>query len=129
MVQDVPNYPNWQVLTAGHRPPDPPRLLSSERMATLTKELVEQGNYDLVLYDTPPALGLADATLLAEHLDGILLVVSLNKVGRDLPAEAIRRIQVSGAPLLGVVTNARVAKTEAATRPTPSMPPSIPAPP
>ncbi|MEX1322716.1 MAG: AAA family ATPase [Synechococcaceae cyanobacterium] len=114
LVQDVPNYPNWQVLTAGHRPPDPPRLLSSERMATLTKELVEQGNYDLVLYDTPPALGLADATLLAEHLDGILLVVSLNKVGRDLPAEAIRRIQVSGAPLLGVVTNARVAKTEAA---------------
>ncbi|WP_158218468.1 polysaccharide biosynthesis tyrosine autokinase [Synechococcus sp. 1G10] len=114
LVQDVPNYPNWQVLTAGRRPPDPARLLSSERMATLTKELVEQGNYDLVLYDTPPVLGLADATLVAEHLDGILLVVSLNKVGRNLPAEAIRRIQVAGAPLLGVVTNARVAKTTAA---------------
>ncbi len=114
VVQDVPNYPNWQVLTAGPRPPDPPRLLSSDRMASLAKELVEQGNYDLVLYDTPPALGLADATLVAEHLDGILLVVSLNKVGRGLPAEAIRRIQVAGAPLLGVVTNARVAKTSAA---------------
>jgi hypothetical protein len=44
-------------------------------------------------------------------------VVSLNKVGRDLPAEAIRRIQVAGAPLLGVVTNARVAKSAAGGEP------------
>jgi capsular exopolysaccharide synthesis family protein len=107
VVRDVPNYPNWQVITAGHPVPDPPRLLSSARVKTLTRELAGAG-YDIVLYDTPPALGLADAALLAEHLDGLLLLVSLNKVRRELPAEAIKRIEQAGAPMLGIVTNSGV---------------------
>ncbi|MBC1262428.1 CpsD/CapB family tyrosine-protein kinase [Synechococcus sp. BSF8S] len=46
---------------------------------------------------------------MAENLDGILLVVALNKVDRQLPVQAMERIRAAGAPLLGVVTNARVA--------------------
>jgi capsular exopolysaccharide synthesis family protein len=110
VVQAVPDYPNWDVITAGRRPPDPPRLLSSARIGELVREIAETGGYDLVLYDTPPALGLADSSLVAEHLDGILLLVSLGKVDRRLPAEALQRIQAAGAPLLGVVTNARTAR-------------------
>ena len=51
-------------------------------------------------------LGLADAALVAEHCDGLMLLVSLNRVDRGLPKEAVARIISSGAPLLGVVTNA-----------------------
>lgn len=108
VLQTVPDYPNWDVITAGRRPPDPPRLLSSARMGELVADIAAQGGYDLVLYDTPPALGLADAALVAEHLDGIVLLVSLNRVDRALPAEAIQRIEAAGAPLLGVLSNARV---------------------
>lgn len=108
-LQTVPGHTNWQVLTAGRRVPDPPRLLSSTRMGQLVQDIAASGAYDLILYDTPPALGLADASLLAENLDGILLVVSLNKVDRQLPQQAIDRIRSAGAPLLGVVTNARSA--------------------
>ena len=72
-------------------------------MAELVRDIADSGEFDLILYDTPPALGLSDACLLAEHLDGIMLVVSLNRVDRSLPAEAIERIQTSGVPLLGVV--------------------------
>jgi capsular exopolysaccharide synthesis family protein len=107
VVQTLPNHPNWDVITAGQRPPDPPRLLSSHRLAELVRDIADNGGYDLVLYDTPPALGLADAALLAEHLDGIMLLVSLNKVDRRLPADALQRIQAAGAPVLGVVTNTR----------------------
>ncbi len=110
VVQPVPDYPNWDVITAGRRPPDPPRLLSSARMGELVREIADTGGYDLVLFDTPPALGLADSALVAEHLDGIILLVSLGKVDRRLPAEALQRIQAAGAPLLGVVTNARLAR-------------------
>ena len=46
------------------------------------QDIAASGGYDLVLYDTPPALGLADASLVAEHLDGIVLLVSLNRVDR-----------------------------------------------
>ena len=105
-VQSVPGYDNWSVLTAGRRPPDPTRLLSSNRMRALVNELEQSGQFDLVLFDTPPVLGLADAALVAEHCDGLMLLVSLNRVDRSLPKESVARIRSSGAPLLGIVTNA-----------------------
>ena len=106
VVQPVPGYSGWSVITAGRRPPDPTRLLSSTRMQQLVDGLASSGDFDLVLYDTPPVLGLADAALVAEHLDGLMLLVSLARVDRGLPKEAIARIRSAGAQLLGVVTNA-----------------------
>ncbi len=105
-VQTVPGYDNWSVMTAGRRPPDPTRLLSSNRMRSLVNELEQSEQFDLVLFDTPPVLGLADAALVAEHCDGLMLLVSLDRVDRSLPKESISRIRSSGAPLLGIVTNA-----------------------
>lgn len=96
VVQAVPNYPGWSVLTAGLLPPDPPRLLGSERMDQIVRTLADSGEFDLILYDTPPALGLADAALIAQHLDGIILLVSLNRVDRGLPAQALERIREAG---------------------------------
>ena len=107
VVSNVANHPGWDILTAGREPPDPPRLLSSKRMAQLMNDIGENGNYDLVIIDTPPALGLADAALVAEQVDGLLMVVSLRRVPRDMPAMAIRRIKEAGAPVLGVITNSR----------------------
>jgi len=105
-VQPVPDYPGWSVITAGRRPPDPTRLLSSARMQQLVDGLASSGDFDLVLYDTTPVLGLADTALVAEHLDGLMLLVSISRVDRGLPKEAIARIRSAGAQLLGVVTNA-----------------------
>jgi len=105
-IQPVNNYPGWSVLTSGTRPPDPTRLLSSSRMHQMAQEISQSGLYDLVIYDTPPLLGLADAVLVAEHVDGLILLVSLNRVDRQLPKAAINRIRSSGATLLGLVTNA-----------------------
>ncbi|TVS02359.1 MAG: polysaccharide biosynthesis tyrosine autokinase [Cyanobium sp. PLM2.Bin73] len=112
VVQPVPNYPGWTVLSAGQLPPDPPRLLASERMAQIVQDLATSGGFDLILYDTPAAQGLADAALIAQHLEGMVLVVSLDHVNRDLPARSLERIRASGAPLLGVVTNARRRSSE-----------------
>jgi capsular exopolysaccharide synthesis family protein len=105
-VQTVKNHEGWSVITSGRRPPDPTRLLSSARMHQLAQEISQSGQFDLVIYDTPPVLGLADAMLTSEHVDGLILLVSLDRVDRHLPKEAIKRIQASGASLLGLVTNA-----------------------
>ena len=113
-VQAVPGYDNWSVLTAGRRPPDPTRLLSSNRMRSLVNELEQSGQFDLVLFDTPPVLGLADAALVAEHCDGLMLLVSLDRVDRSLPKESLSRIRSSGAPLLGIITNALKPKKQSA---------------
>jgi Mrp family chromosome partitioning ATPase len=75
-------------------------------MHQLAQEISQSGQFDLVIYDTPPVLGLADSMLTSEHVDGLILLVSLDRVDRNLPKEAIKRIQASGASLLGLVTNA-----------------------
>lgn len=111
VIQPMASIEGWSVITAGRRPPDPTRLLSSARMHQLVADLASSGDFDLVLYDTPPMLGLADAALVAQHLDGLILLVSLGYVDRAMPANAASRIRSSGAALLGVVTNA--VKTEA----------------
>ena len=101
----MPGHDNWSVLTAGRRPPDPTRLLSSSRMHALVNDLEQSGQFDLVLFDTPPVLGLADAALVADHCDGLIMVVSLGWVDRSLPKESVARVRSCGAPLLGIVTN------------------------
>lgn len=111
-TQPVPNHRDWDVISAGRMPPDPPRLLSSRRMADLVQILANSGAYDMILYDTPPALGLADAALVAEQLDGLIMLVSLSRVDRRMPREATRRIRQAGVPVLGVVTNARKDRSE-----------------
>jgi capsular exopolysaccharide synthesis family protein len=95
--------PNLSVLTAGQIPPDPTKLLSSNRM----KQLIDQfkDTYDLVLYDTPPLLGLADGSLLAGYLDGVVLVVGLGKTNRQSIKSVIDNLKVSSVPILGIVAN------------------------
>lgn len=112
LITPVANRSGWDLLTAGRTPPDPPRLLSSRRMAQLMQDITSNGGYDLVIVDTPPALGLADAALVAEHIDGLLMLVSLRLVPRNLPKLAIRRIRDAGAPVLGVITNSRQLRRE-----------------
>ena len=75
-------------------------------MGELVATLGQSQAFDLILYDTPQALGLADAPLVANHLEGIVLLVSLNRVDRAIPSAAVERIRDAGVPLLGLVTNA-----------------------
>jgi len=113
VIQTLPEHSNLSVITAGRRVPNPPRLLGSEGMGALVEQLASCGEFDIVLYDAPPVLGLADAALISEHLDGLVLLVSLNKVDRSLPRQAVKRLQQGNTNLLGVVTNARRPKGEA----------------
>ncbi len=105
VLQRVPGYDNWSVITAGTRPPDSPRLLSSNRMHEFVQELTGSDQFDMVIFDTPPVLGLADASLVAQHVDGLILLVSIGNVDRNLPKESLARIRSSGAQVLGVVSN------------------------
>jgi len=100
--------PNLALLAGGPQLPDPARLLSSQRCAEVIQEIRDESKFDLILFDTPPALELVDPLLIAEHMDGLILLVSMGKVRRDLPAQVIRKVQNSEVDLLGVVTNQRV---------------------
>jgi succinoglycan biosynthesis transport protein ExoP len=98
------------LITAGSAPLDATKVLSSVNCSGGLAALRALPDYDMVLFDTPPSLALSDAVLLGEHLDGMVFLVSLMQVDRDLPIQALRRIRSSGVEVLGMITN-QVAKT------------------
>ena len=75
-------------------------------MKEINNSIVDSNQFDIIIYDVPPILGLADAALLSENTDGMILIVGLDKVERTLPKESVNRINESGCNLLGIVTNA-----------------------
>lgn len=96
-------FVEFSVLPSGPIPPDPAKLLASRKMQQLSKEFEQ--DFDLVIYDMPPLLGLADATLLAPHTDGIILIASLGKTDRSAITQAIDALRQANLPILGVIAN------------------------
>lgn len=100
--------PGLDLLPAGPMPPDTTRLLSSDRCGEVVEAIRNLPGYDLVLFDTPPAFLLSDPVMLAGHLDGLLFVVGIERVNRDLPGQALERMQGTGVDVLGVLANQSV---------------------
>jgi capsular exopolysaccharide synthesis family protein len=100
-----PIQDNLDILPAGPKPPDPAKLLNSTRAQEVVNEIRGLTEYDIVLFDAPPCLMLSDPILLGEKLDGILFLVGLGKVSRELAPQACRRIQATGVDVLGLICN------------------------
>ena len=64
-----------------------------------------QAFFDLVIYDTPPLVNVADANLIATDADGTIVVVAIEKTDRSILMKALERFKISGGSALGVVTN------------------------
>lgn len=105
VVQNIENNPNLSVITAGIKPPDPTLLLSSERISNLIKDLKKNNNYDLVLLDTTPIIGISDSVLVSDLADALILVVSLRKVERSMPKSALQIISETSSIKLGFIAN------------------------
>lgn len=103
VIERSPLEDNLFVMSAGPIPPDSVRLLASQKMQDLMVNL--QATFDLVIYDTPPLLGFADAYLLAANTNGIVLVAGLGKLKRTELHQTLDEIQISGTPILGMIAN------------------------
>lgn len=97
------NIPNLNVITSGPIPPNPSEMVSSKRMTSLLEDLKER--FDIVLVDTPPALAVTDAQLVATKCDGVVLVVDSGKVKKDIALKAKENLEYVRAKILGVVLN------------------------
>jgi succinoglycan biosynthesis transport protein ExoP len=103
VIQEMPELKGLSVITAGPVPPDPARLLSSDKMIQLMDYFSD--NFDLVIYDTPPLSGLVDARLVAIHTDGIMLVVRIDKTDKSVVKQVVDMLKASPINLLGTVVN------------------------
>jgi non-specific protein-tyrosine kinase len=94
---------NLHAITSGNLPPNPSELLSSGRMSEILKLLGNQ--FNTVIIDSPPTLLVTDAIVLAQRVDGVLLVVKPSVTKWASLRHAIEQLQHVKANLLGVVVN------------------------
>lgn len=96
-------YPNLDILFSGEIPPNPSEILSSENMQQLIETSAEK--YDYILVDTPPVNVVTDACVIANLLDGVLLLARQNRAKKDGVRQAINNLQLTGANVLGYILN------------------------
>lgn len=94
---------NLYLMPSGPLPPNPADLLGSRRLADLLEKLKTMA--DLIYFDSPPVLAVADSALLARMCDATLLVVLSDSTRGDVLRRAKEQLEQSGAKLLGVVLN------------------------
>src|SRR5262249_8724345 len=90
-------------MASGPLPPNPAELLAGQNMAKLLSSASE--NFDVIIIDAPPVLGLADAPLLASIAAGTLLVLGAGESRRAIGKAALKRLHFARAQMVGVVLN------------------------
>ena len=91
------------VMAAGSETQLPAELLSGPRLGDVLKEAAQ--SYDWVLVDTPPLLAVSDPCIVAPHVNGMVMVVRIEKNKREAVQTATEMLQNHGLPLVGVVAN------------------------
>lgn len=99
----VEEIPNLSIIFAGRGARNPIELLSSKAMETFLMKC--RDNYDIVVLDCPPILGLADTVSLSSLVDHLLLVVCAHKVPISAVQNSINRLRMVNSPILGTVFN------------------------
>ena len=95
--------PNLYLMPSGPQPVDPSGVLGSYRMEQLLNETSRR--FDIVFFDSPPVLGVSDASLIVSKVDAALIVLQ----PRKMPLKALLRtksiINNVGGQIMGLVMN------------------------
>lgn len=97
------SFENLSVIAAGSPAARPTDLLGSLRMRDFLNTVSEQ--FDFVIVDGPPCLGVADSMLLSTKVDGSLVVVKASSTEKHVVAETVNRLRMVNAPLIGSILN------------------------
>ena len=103
------DFEHLQVITTGPLPPNPAELLGSQRMVELLARLEELA--DVVIFDSPPVMAVTDGLILANRVNGVMLICKAKKTRLKTIEDTLQRLKSANAHLLGGVLN-QVAKGE-----------------
>jgi capsular exopolysaccharide synthesis family protein len=90
------------VLASGHRPPDPAQLLAGDALDGFFDD-IRESEYDYVLLDGPPLLGLVDSQVLAQRVDGVIVVCRPDRLTSENAIDMRELLHRLRAPALGIV--------------------------
>jgi succinoglycan biosynthesis transport protein ExoP len=95
------DHPNLALMASGPLPPNAADLLSGSRLYSLISLGAEV--FDLIIFDSPPVLGMADAQLIAGAAGATLVVVEAGDQRKEMIRSALRLLRLARAKLIGTV--------------------------
>lgn len=102
VIQTTP-LPTLDFLPSGKLPSSSMGVLSSAQMKELIRDLKRR--YDWVFFDSPPIMGVSDASILASEVDMVLQVIQYRRYPQPMTIRAKQMIEKVGGNLLGIVLN------------------------
>ncbi len=92
---------NLDILPQAEAPADPVEILSSGLVAEFLAKA--RARYDVVIVDSPPVMGIADAPLLSRFVDATVMVVEANRSHHGQMRKSVRRLRDMDANIVGVI--------------------------
>jgi len=97
------NTENLFFMSSGNTPTDAASILNSRRMTDMIEEV--KSRFDLVLIDSPPILGVSDASIISSEVDHTIIVIQHRKLPRKLLQRVKQAVENVGGNIIGVVLN------------------------
>jgi capsular exopolysaccharide synthesis family protein len=97
------DVPGLSIMTAGNPPENPAELLHSPAMKGMLDWATK--TFDLVIIDSPPLTSVTDASLIARHVEGVILVSRSHKTRKGVVARSGRILVETKAHIIGAVLN------------------------
>lgn len=95
--------PSLHFLPSGKLPSSSMGILNSTAMRAFITEA--KSRYDFVMFDSPPIMGVSDASILASEVDMAILVIQYRKYPQQMTIRAKQMVEKVGGRMLGVVLN------------------------
>ena len=102
-VIQTTSLPTLDFLASGKLPSSSLGILSSAQMKDLIHEL--KLRYDFVFFDSPPIMGVSDASILASEMDMTIQVIQYRRYPQPMNVRAKQLIEKVGGNLIGIVLN------------------------
>lgn len=94
---------NMYYLPCGKGDVDLNSFFEIKNIRALVKSMSEE--YDLIMFDSPPIMGISDSSILASEVDAILLVLGYRKFPKEVAYRAVKAIETADGNLIGAVLN------------------------
>lgn len=102
LVQTTP-VPNLDFMASGRLPNSSMGILGSAQMKEMIAELKQR--YDFIFFDSPPILGVSDASILASEVDLVMQVIQYRRYPQPMTIRAKQMIEKVGGNFVGIVLN------------------------
>lgn len=102
-VVQTTSVPNLDFMASGKLPNSSMGILGSAQMKELIAELKQR--YDFIFFDSPPILGVSDASILASEVDLVMQVIQYRRYPQPMTIRAKQMIEKVGGNFIGMVLN------------------------